>query len=158
ALVTVPLIVACCARKEREKPLASSFANGFLALATASLIASPFYLRNWILLGSPIYPPPAGAAAYFQAKYFAVDGLRNFYQFAVHRGNGLGRGPLAYLLLPYNLTYHTSNFHGAGGIGIAPLAFGWIGVVAAWGENYARRLALIGFVLVTAWFITMQES
>jgi len=159
ALVTVPVIVACCVwRGTNEGGVWRAVRNAAVALLVALIAASPFYLRNWILLGSPIYPPPPGAAAYFHVKYFTVDGLKSFYEYAVWRGNGLGRGLFAYLLLPYNLTYHTANFHGGGGIGIAPLAFGWIGVLASWRERFATRLALIGLVLVSLWFVTMQES
>jgi len=158
AIVTVPVIVGCCVWRGKNEGVWLAMRNAAVALLIASISASPLYLRNWILLGSPIYPPPPGAAAYFHVKYFTVDGLKSFYEYAVWRGNGLGRGPLAYLLLPYNLTYHTSNFHGAGGIGIAPLAFGWIGVLATWRERFASRLALIGLLLVSLWFVTMQES
>lgn len=158
ALVTVPIIVACCAWRGKNEGVWRALRNAVVALVVASIAASPFYLRNWILLGSPIYPPPPRAAAFLHVRYFTAEGLKFFYEYAVWRGNGLGRGPLAYLLLPYNLTYHTANFHGAGGIGIAPLAFGWIGVLASWQERFANRLALIGLVLVSLWFLTMQES
>ena len=64
----------------------------------------------------------------------------------------------AYLLLPFNLTYHTSNFQGAGGIGIAPLALGPLGVVASRQNGFSRGLVLLGFMLMTFWFVTDQES
>jgi len=158
ALVTVPSIVLCCSWRGKETRPWTAMSTAAIALAAAFVTAGPIYLRNWLLLGTPIYPPPPAAAAYLHVKYFTTEGLTSFYQYAVWRGNGLGRGPLAFLLLPYNLTYHTANFHGAGGIGIAPLAFGWIGLAAAWRDRFVRMLALIGLVLVSIWFATMQES
>jgi hypothetical protein len=62
------------------------------------------------------------------------------------------------LLLPYNLTYHTSNFHGAGGIGLCALALAPIGVVATWRDISSRALALLGWLLLSGWFVTQQES
>ena len=98
----------------------------------ACAIASPFYIRNWILLGSPIYPPsPAGAIGFLHAKYFQPNGLTAFYAAEIYRGAGRGRSLLQFLLLPFNLTYHTADFNGAGGIGLTLLAFAPLGLIAA---------------------------
>ena len=74
------------------------------------------------------------------------------------RGAGLGRGFGAYLLLPFNLTYHTSNFHGAGGIGLCPLALAPFGIVAAWRDAFSKTLVLFAWLALTSWFLTQQES
>ena len=158
ALVSLPALVLCAAWRGKDWKKLQMISSACIATAAACVVAAPIYLRNWILLGSPIYPPPAGAANFLHVKYYSAAGLKAFYTYAVWRGNGLGRGPLSFLLLPYNLTYHTSNFHGAGGIGLAPLAFGWLGILASWREPFARRLALIGFLLLLLWFVTIQES
>ena len=121
-------------------------------------VAAPYYLRNWILLGCPIYPPPPGFAHICTPKYLSRDVIAQFHAYILHRGAGLGRGLAAFILLPYNLTYHTSNFHGAGGIGLAPLGLGPIGLVAARNNVYTRTLGFIGLLLVIAWFVTQQES
>jgi hypothetical protein len=123
----------------------------------ACLIACPFYLRNWILLGSPIYPAPLALFRFFHPKYMSADAVRQMQIVLWQRGQGLGRGPLAYLLLPFNLTYHTSRFHGAGGIGLAPLAFGPLALLLTARNSVARALSLLAFVLTTLWFV-QQES
>jgi hypothetical protein len=158
ALVSLPALMLSAGLRGKDWKKFRMISSACIAVAAAFVVAAPIYLRNWILLGSPIYPPPAGAVNFLHVKYYSAAGLKAFYAYAVWRGNGLGRGPISFLLLPYNLTYHTSNFHGAGGIGLAPLAFGWLGVLASWREPFARRLALIGFLLLLLWFITMQES
>src|SRR5208283_435049 len=99
-----------------------------IAIAVALVAAAPFYVRNWILLGCPIYPPTPVIAHQFHVKFLSPDAIVNFQSYILKRGAGLGHGLGAYLLLPFNLTYHTSNFHGAGGIGLAPLALGPIGL------------------------------
>jgi hypothetical protein len=158
-LLATPVIIFILAWQGKSwERLRKAIPNAITGLVVASVLAAPFYFRNWILLGSPIYPPPPGATEFLQVKYYSEAGLRAFYQFSVSRGNGMGRGPLSLVLLPYNLTYHTSQFNGAGGIGLAPLAFAWFGVFASWRKTSARRLTLVGFFLLVLWFITYQES
>jgi 4-amino-4-deoxy-L-arabinose transferase-like glycosyltransferase len=134
------------------------FAGAGLAAAVALLVAAPFYMRNWILLGSPIYPPPPLLARIFHVKYLSTDAIQSLYVYFQNRGRGLGRGFAAYILLPFRLTYHTSNFHGAGGIGLAGLAFAPFALIAARRDRFLAALALMGFLLTTVWFLTQQES
>jgi hypothetical protein len=129
-----------------------------IAAAVASAVALPFYLRNWVVLGSPIYPPPASVAKFLHIKYLSADALRGFYAYSLNRGRGHGRSIVALMMLPFNLTYHTADFNGAGGIGLAPLALAPLGVIAAWRNAFSRRIAILAAVLTLLWFVTMQES
>ena len=132
-------------------------AHWMLAGGVACLVASPFYLRNWILLGSPIYPTPEALLRFFHPKYLPVAAIREFQEYMWHRGAGLGRGPLAYLALPFHLTYQTSRFHGAGGIGLAPLAFAPMLLLFGAREKSTKALALLAWVMTSLWFL-QQES
>src|SRR5271154_9564 len=129
-----------------------------IAAGVALAMASPFYLRNWIILGSPIYPPPPGALGLLHIKYLSANAVRSYYAYCLHRGQGHGHDLIAFLFLPFNLTYHTADFNGAGGIGLAPLALGLLGVIARWWDPFARRLAILAATLTLCWFVTMQES
>ncbi len=122
------------------------------------LVALPFYLRNWLMLGFPIYPPPPIASKLFPVKYLSMGAIASFHSYIHNRGAGLGRGLGALILLPFNLTYHAANFHGAGGIGLTALALGPFGLIAAWRDDLGRSLALLGMALTTFWFFTQQES
>ncbi len=122
------------------------------------LVALPFYLRNWLMLGFPIYPPPPIASKLFPVKYLSLESIASFHSYIYHRGAGLGRGLGALILLPFNLTYHTTNFHGAGGIGLTVLALGPFGLIATRRDNFVRALALLGMALTTFWFFTQPES
>ncbi|HLG95891.1 MAG TPA: glycosyltransferase family 39 protein [Bryobacteraceae bacterium] len=161
-LTALPLVLVCAVWPRRGSEERSSWAGamtaGMTAAGVAGAIALPVYLSNWIFLGSPIYPPPAGALRFLQAKYFSAGALREFYAWSIRRGNGHGRGLLQLAALPFNLTYHTADFHGAGGIGIAPLALAPFGVLTERGNAFAKRLAVLGVLLTVMWFVTMQES
>lgn len=158
ALVAFPVLVICVVWPDKGRKNVQFLSNSLFAIVAGCAVAAPIYFRNWILLGSPIYPPPPSVANFLHVKYFSPSSLQDFYAWAFHRGNGHGRGIIHFFTLPYNLIYHAADFHGAGGIGLAPLALGPLGVLAAWREAFARRLACIGFVLLLLWFLTQQES
>jgi hypothetical protein len=141
----------------RNKPLVV-LRHLAISWAVAVAVALPLYMRNWLALGSPIVPPPPFLSQFVHVRYFSSEAARQFQAYIFERGKGLGRGLGAYLLLPFNLTFHTSNFHGAGGIGLAPLALGPIGLGASRPDWFCRSIALLAFGLTTAWFCTQQES
>jgi hypothetical protein len=160
AILAVPAIMFCVLLK---KALAGKLEWNpiqklLVALAVAGLAAAPYYLRNWILLGAPIYPPPPLLWRISDVKYLPTEAVLKFHQYIRHRGQGFGRGAVAFLLLPFHLTYHTSNFYGAGGIGICPLGLSIFGFVAKWRDLFARTLAILGFLFLVLWFFTQQES
>jgi len=158
AIAAVPMLILCAVWGKESAARSSWIRNAAIAAAIAAIAGSPVYLRNWILLGSPIYPAPPSLTNFLHVKYYTAAGLKYFYNYAAYLGEGMGHSLSAFLLLPYNLTYHTSNFHGAGGIGLAPLAFGWLGVLGYWRESFARRLSVAAFFLLLFWFVTLQDS
>ena len=145
-----PQLERTCTVTEKEKI--------FLAGGIAFLIGSPYYIRNWLVLGCPIYPPPPGYAAWCSPKYLTPDSISQFHAYIRQRGIGLGRGFSAFLRLPFNITFYTSNFHGAGGIGLCPLALGPIGLLSFRNDRAIKFLAVLSVVLISAWFATQQES
>ena len=159
ALVALPALILCAAwRMDKRESFRAMVLNASLAFAAACIVASPIYLKNWFFLGCPIYPPPAWVTHFMHVKYFPTEAISAFYDYNIRRGRGHGRGIFHFFTLPFNLTYHTADFSGAGGIGLAPLAFVPFGVFRTWREYFARRLALVGFLLLLLWFLTMQES
>jgi hypothetical protein len=157
-LLALPVLLLCAAWTEEGFLNTENLKRICISGMWACLIASPIYLKNWFFLGSPIYPPPAAATHFLHVKYYSADTARAFYAFAADRGRGPGRGILRFFLLPFNLTYHTAEFYGAGGIGLAPLAFGPLGIFAGWQNHFSRRLAAAAALLTIVWYATMQES
>ncbi len=160
-LMTVPVLAAFVlilrssggAEKWRRTAAGLLIAGG----ATAA-VCGAYYARNWLLLGCPIYPPPPGLVHICRVKYLSTQAVLDFHRYIWQRGAGLGRGPLAFLLLPYQLTYHTSNFNGAGGIGLVPLGLGPLGIYATRKSATTRFLTGVVFLLTLGWFMTQQES
>ena len=136
----------------------SSLINFLTAILFAFLFGAPFYLRNWFLLGSPIYPPTPLLAQFFHARYLPPETISYFHDYIQARGAGLGRHFTDFLLLPFNLTFHTSNFHGAGGIGLAPLAFAPFALRNLKRDPKVAVLILFAFLSTIVWFLTQQES
>jgi hypothetical protein len=125
----------------------------------AFIVAAPWYIRNWVLLGCPMYPPPPLLYHLFHIRYFPLEALLRLHMLMAAAGRGLGRGPLSLLLLPYNLTFHTANFEsGAGGIGLVPLAFLPFCFRAYLWNPFAKMSAAFGVLQTIFWFFTMQES
>ena len=130
-----------------------------LACVTATIVGAPSYIRNWALLGCPIYPPPPVLSEFFQVKYLPRAAIHHFHQSIWRDGGGMGRDPVSFLLLPLRLTFHPANFlNGAGGIGLAPLALGPFGVLACRRNIFAKAFVLFALLQTIAWFITEQEA
>jgi hypothetical protein len=129
-----------------------------ISCAVAIGVASPVYLRNWILYGCPVYPPPPVLLRYFNAKNMSPEVMRELVSSMLADGGGMGRGIKDFFLLPYNLTYHAANFSGAGGIGLAPLALAPFGLVVSRRNPFALGLVLFSTLQMCAWFTTAQVS
>jgi len=156
ALPIVALVALVVARHANDGRRMTRYAVGGVILAC--LIGAPYYLRNWIVLGCPIYPPPPGYAHFCTPKYLSPAVVQSFHDYIRERGKGLGRGPLAFLLLPFNLTYETSRFHGAGGIGLCPLALAPLALVFRRFDRSTQALGVFAFLTTAVWFVTQQES
>ncbi len=160
-LMALPLLIFCVflvAVWACQRPPAAILKYLGIACAAAIAIASPFYLRNWILYDCPIYPPPPALAHFFTPKGLLPTVMQAVVDEVRKQGGGLGRGPLAFLLLPFNVTYYTASFRGAGGIGLVPLALGPFGIVARRRDAFAKGLLLFALLETAAWFVTSQES
>ena len=159
-LIAYAVVLSCVVilnflRSESMTKLSARIAT---ALGAACIVGSAYYLRNMVLLGCPIYPPPPGYELLCKPKYLSAEAISQFHAYIRHRGFGLGRGIVAFLKIPFNLTYHTSNFHGAGGIGISLFALGPIGVWTSRKNPMVRVVLLMAALLTITWYVTQQES
>jgi hypothetical protein len=125
----------------------------------AIVIASPWYLRNWLLLGSPIYPPPPALLHFFTPKYMSPDAIDGLAAWVRHGGAGMGHSFWDFLLLPFHFTYHPALFlNGVGGVGVDLLALVPFGIVALRKDLFAKVILLFVFLQTVIWFVTEQEA
>ncbi|QTA92394.1 ArnT family glycosyltransferase [Desulfonema magnum] len=73
---------------------------GIYALCVA-VFGSPFYIKNWVMSGNPLYP---FFYKIFGGKGWSTDQAR-YYDFFL-QNLGMGRGLWDYVLLPWNLSFH----------------------------------------------------
>lgn len=160
-LLALPVLIGCAfliAVWPRRRPVWLTLTSAILACAMAVAVASPFYLRNWILYGCPIYPPPPALLRFFHLSHPIPNVIQALVKEVRDTGGGMGRGITAFLLLPFNFTYHSALFRGAGGIGLAPLALGPFGAFARRSHPFAKGLLLLAALETMSWFVTAQES
>lgn len=154
-LVVCSFTISVWCRSQRTAVVLKNLA---LAGAVAVAVASPCYLRNWILYGSPIYPPTPAMLKFFTVKNITPAVLQEILKNVIDTGGGMGRSLLDFSLLPFNLTYHTANFRGAGGIGLVPWALGPFGVIARRSDPFVKGLLLFSIFELVTWFATAQVS
>ena len=158
-LIFCSFLVSVLAYRRRLSSLQTGVLTGLgISSAAAIAIASPFYLRNWILYGCPIYPPPPVLLHFFTAKNMTPAVMQELLKNVRETGLGMGGSLVDFLLLPFNLTYHTANFRGAGGIGLVPWALGPFGIFARRHDTFAKGLLLFAVLQTAAWFVTAQVS
>jgi len=86
---------AMCRSAERRRRACQILA--FVAIAAA--VASPWYIKSYLWTGNPVYPFLYGV---FDGRYWSAERARLYTE--AQQAFGLGRGPLAFLALPWNLT------------------------------------------------------
>ena len=159
AFVLLALCVAGVAKFAARVGMVVIFRNLAIACAAAALVAGPWYLRNWLSLGSPVYPPPPFLMPYFQVTAIPPQALQRWAARIWFEGSGMGRSPLDFLLLPVRLTYRSANFlNGAGGIGLTPLAFAPFGLLSLRREWFVRALVAFALLQTVAWFVVEQDA
>ncbi len=125
----------------------------------AGLVASPWYLRNWIQMGSPVYPPTPGLLRFFPVKYMSPGAINALAALVHKEGHGMGQDVWNFLLLPFHLTFHPANFlNGPGGMGVALLALAPFGLWMQRRDLFVKVLVLFAFLQTVAWFLTEQDA
>ncbi len=128
-------------------------------LPVVCFVGCPWYLRNWIELGVPIYPPPGVVQRLFMSASAVPAGyFDEFFRFSAIKGGGMGGGFGNLILLPYQFTYFTDNFAGAGGFGLVPLAFGPIGIWQSRQRPEVKFFVLWATLLTLIWFVSDREA
>jgi hypothetical protein len=127
--------------------------------AVATAVASPWYLRNWIVLGFPIYPPTRTLSHYFPVKYMSPQAVAILGAVVDRSGRGMGHTFWGFLLLPFRLTFHPANYlNGAGGVGLTLLMLAPFGILICWRDLFVKVTVVFMFFFTVAWFVTEQDG
>lgn len=151
----LPLVVIAWMVWMQRSRLADTLVSGVKFAVPAILVASPWYLRNWIWVGNPFYP------FVFGGKYWDSFLAMHYPQ----TGTGFGFNILQLILLPLNLTlgrYDANYFDGR----IGPL---WLILlpVSLWVLWHNRRQpvrqalyipALFGVVSLGMWTFGVMKT
>lgn len=92
--------ILCISRSQQISNRETLRLLGLYILSTL-VVGSPFYIKNWILTGNPLYP---FLYEIFGGIGWDTDQARQYDLFL--RNLGMGRGLVDYLLLPWNLSFH----------------------------------------------------
>ncbi len=138
-------------------PRSARWRQAAIFVACSALAGGAWYLRNWIVLGNPIYPPPPALWRLLPTPTFPLESSKSLMAYMLERGAGLGKAPHDLLLLPFRLTFRTAWFHGGGGLGLGLLAFVPIGFVLAWKIRGAGVWGAFAVGLTVFWFYADQE-
>lgn len=118
------------------------------AAAAGALVALPWYVKNWVLTGNPLYPFVFGGLS---------ESAQNWVESAVSE-YGFGHTPQDVLLLPIRLVTESDAFDGAGWLSPLVLVFPPLALVERTGRRYVLiALACCAFYLA-CWFATSQQA
>lgn len=128
--------------------------SAFLYITLALLIVSPWYLKNWILGGNPLYPLLFGGKDYpLDRWYLFLDYLRGF---------GLGYSLKSFLLLPINVFINSKFFVTFGGTVDIPSPLFWFTLFYPLLYKKIGRsiypLDLIVVLRTVIWFFGSQQT
>lgn len=142
--------------------------NGGCIFIIALLTASPWFIKNYVLLGNPVYP--------FASSIFPTPGWSEFNAefFAYHAGlkgamNVFSIAPLSWkiwdlLTLPFYATFFPGEtFHQPHNFGAWPLGAAWLAVVPlllinrTWTPRYGYHM-LFALFLYLLWAFTYRDT
>jgi 4-amino-4-deoxy-L-arabinose transferase-like glycosyltransferase len=161
----VPITLAVMQRKGWVSGLVSSFLIG----GTGMLVASPWFLKNLVLLGNPLYP---FAGSLFPTPYWS-DFNAMFFSF--HAGlkgnlNAVQQMPLLsqvqdFLTLPWFITFFCGDqsFHYPHDFGGWPIGLAWLVLApfALFQIHWSRRMLahiVFSFCLFVIWAQTYRDT
>jgi 4-amino-4-deoxy-L-arabinose transferase-like glycosyltransferase len=96
------LAVLLLSRWERRQTWRAALTDAGTLAAVTTLVAAPWYLKNWIWMGNPVYP------FYFGGRNWNIFRAEQWARWA--STFGMGHGLTDYLLLPVRLVLYPNRF------------------------------------------------
>ena len=143
----------------QRQGIGTAIRTAAIFLAIAAAVGSPWYVRSYLWTGNPVYPFFYNL---FDGKYWTAEAARFYRQEQL--GFGMGHGPLALLLLPWNLTMYAhmfSNFPQRPLLytSISPLLLALLPGLLFLGklDRRVKFLLIYSLVALLAWFELSQQ-
>lgn len=133
SVLVVAGLIAWKSIQDSEQPAKEAFSNLLAFGLTSVLVASPWYIKNWIWTGNPVYPLAFGGPGWEPLE----NQVLNDYVYSF----GVGKNWLDYLLLPYNV-YAFHNRFSTIGIEIIHPAL-WLAFLSPFVWKSSRKYNLI---------------
>ncbi len=142
-------------------PLRDRLKAAAVVAALGLLVASPWLVRNVVFTGDPVAPMFQSLFSAPGHEYF--DPIVIDQQRAFARVPGMGRGALALVMLPWNLTMRSvqGRYLDSFGFQVGPLYLLAVLLSLALvrrGNRPARPFLAVALLLTLAWFFTGQEA
>jgi hypothetical protein len=142
----VPLVVGAALFLVARRRLTPAALAAFAVPAVA--VALPWYVKNAVQTGNPLYP-------------FVFGGLSEEAQDWIDTGiheHGHGRGPLDALLLPFRLLASGDDFENGSWLSPLPLLFAPLCLLDARRRRWCVPALAAVLAFLAAWFLTSQQA
>ena len=127
-------------------------------VAISLIIGLPCYVRNIVVIGTPIIPTPPSLSELWPALGWPPEITAAFHRrIQVEVGAGFGGGLLNLILLPWHFTFYPDVFRGGHGTW-AILALAPLGLWLVRGNRLAQRYLVWAGLLILIWFQTQQNA
>jgi 4-amino-4-deoxy-L-arabinose transferase-like glycosyltransferase len=144
--IGVIFIVLVLLRQGWKTTISTTFRFGL----TATVVASPWYIKNLLLMGNPFFPFIFGGEGWDSAR---VDLLVRY-----HQSFGTGRTLRDYLLLPINIYIQQGRFSTFGGSIEIPSILFPLAILYPWKRNRCLdTLAILSVLRILIWAIGSQQ-
>jgi 4-amino-4-deoxy-L-arabinose transferase-like glycosyltransferase len=154
-LIVIPLIAAWLVVSRKASGINSRYTKPLLFVVVALLVCSPWYIKTYIYTGSPVYP-----------FFYSIFGGRDWTsELAANYASlqakfGMGHDITAFLMLPYNLAFHSERFYDTPGLFVGPIFL--VGLPVLMLAKYRSRklvgLGLFFLALLVTWFGLTHQS
>lgn len=127
-----------------------------LAFAGVALLTcSPWYIKTFIYTGNPVYP---FFYSIFGGKDWTTELAQNYTM--LQAKFGMGHGIAWFLMLPWNLTFHSDRFYDTPGLFIGPILLVAVPLmlIAKYKSRKLLGLTLFFLAQMVIWFTLTQQS
>lgn len=155
ALALIPLLIIWLLIDRYAAVRRIEWKRALMFVGIALLVCSPWYIKTLIYTGNPVYP-------FFYSIFGGKDWTSELAQnYTMLQGRfGMGHNLGSFLMLPWNLTFHSDRFYDTPGLFIGPIFLVAVPLLLVTRYNSRKLVGLTLFFLaqIILWFVLTQQS